>query len=135
MPSNYQEIYAERGYAETRFNVVKTWTEYFNRLVGASIGLLIFATAWISWPLRKYDRSIAISSIAAFFMVGFQGWLGKMVVDSNLLAYKISIHMGMALIIVIILVYLLSREQKSKRGHLVQAAGSFGNTFLEAQVL
>ena len=79
LPSNYQEIYAERGYAETRFNVVKTWTEYFNRLVGATIGLLIFATAWISWPLRKYDRSIAIASIAAFFMVGFQGWLGAKV--------------------------------------------------------
>ena len=76
LPSNYQEIYAERGYAETRFNVVKTWTEYFNRLVGATIGLLIFATAWISWPLRKYDRSIAIASIAAFFMVGFRAGSG-----------------------------------------------------------
>ena len=66
LPSNYQEIYAELGYAETRFNVVKTWTEYFNRLVGATIGLLIFATALVSWPLRKYDRSIVISSVAAF---------------------------------------------------------------------
>ena len=26
LPSNYQEIYAELGYADTRFNVVKTWT-------------------------------------------------------------------------------------------------------------
>ena len=82
LPANYQEIYAERGYAETRFNVVKTWTEYFNRLVGATIGLLIFATAWVSWPLRKYDRSIVSASVAAFFMVGFQGWLGAKVLTN-----------------------------------------------------
>jgi len=44
--------------------------------------------------------------------MGFQGWLGKTVVDSNLLPYKISIHMAMALLIVLLLVYLLSREQK-----------------------
>ena len=42
LPRNYQEIYADLGYAETRFNVVKTWTEYVNRLIGVGIGLLIF---------------------------------------------------------------------------------------------
>ena len=112
LPSNYQEIYAERGYAETRFNVVKTWTEYFNRLVGASIGLLIFATAWISWPLRKYDRSIAIASIAAFFMVGFQGWLGAKVVGSNLQPGMITIHMLMALAIVGVLIFAMAQARR-----------------------
>ena len=38
LPRNYQEIYADLGYADTRFNVVKTWTEYVNRLIGVSIG-------------------------------------------------------------------------------------------------
>ena len=47
--------------------------------------------------------------------MGFQGWLGKTVVDSNLLPYKISIHMAMALLIVLFLVYLLSREQKNRQ--------------------
>ena len=112
LPSNYQEIYAERGYAETRFNVVKTWTEYFNRLVGASIGLLILATALISWPLRKYDRSIAISSIAAFFMVGFQGWLGAKVVGSNLQPGMITIHMLMALAIVGVLIFAMAQARR-----------------------
>ena len=107
-----QEIYAERGYAETRFNVVKTWTEYFNRLVGATIGLLIFATAWISWPLRKYDRSIAIASIAAFFMVGFQGWLGAKVVGSNLQPGMITIHMLMALAIVGVLIFAMAQARR-----------------------
>ena len=30
LPSNYQDIYADLGYAETRFNVLKTWTEYLS---------------------------------------------------------------------------------------------------------
>ena len=112
LPANYQEIYAERGYAETRFNVVKTWTEYFNRLVGATIGLLIFATAWVSWPLRKYDRSIVKASVAAFFMVGFQGWLGAKVVSSNLQPGMITIHMLMALAIVGVLIFAMAQARR-----------------------
>ena len=54
LPANYQEIYAELGYSDTRFNVVKTWTEYANRLVGVSIGLLIFLTAIYSWSCRTH---------------------------------------------------------------------------------
>src|SRR5690554_3472566 len=60
LPANYQEIYADRGYAETRFNPVKTWTEYVNRLVGVTIGLLIILTAWRSWAVRQHDRWITI---------------------------------------------------------------------------
>ncbi|MEM9624087.1 MAG: COX15/CtaA family protein [Pseudomonadota bacterium] len=100
LPANYQEIYADLGYAETRFNVVKTWTEYVNRLVGVTIGLLILLTAIYSWPLRRYDRSITVASIAAFFMVAFQGWLGAKVVSSNLQPGMITLHMLMALAIV-----------------------------------
>ena len=112
LPHNYQEIYADLGYAEERFNVVKTWTEYVNRLVGVSIGFLIFLTAILSWPLRRYDRLITISSIAAFLMVGFQGWLGAKVVSSNLMPGMITIHMLMALAIVGTLIYGLARARR-----------------------
>ena len=44
--------------------------------------------------------------------MGFQGWLGKTVVDSNLLPYKITIHMIMALLIVLLLIILLAREKE-----------------------
>ena len=79
LPANYQEIYAARGYAETRFNVVKTWTEYLNRLLGVSIGFMILATALFSWRTRAHDPAIAKASISAFLMVGFRvgsgaGW-------------------------------------------------------------
>lgn len=112
LPANYQEIYAELGYADTRFNVVKTWTEYTNRLVGVTIGFLIFLTALYSWPLRHFDRSIPIASIASFLMVGFQGWLGAQVVASNLQPGMITLHMLMALAIVAALIFALAQARR-----------------------
>ena len=112
LPANYQEIYAELGYADTRFNVVKTWTEYMNRLTGVTIGFLIFLTAIYSWPLRKIDRSIPIASIATFLMVGFQGWLGAQVVASNLQPGMITLHMLMALAIVASLLFALAQARR-----------------------
>ena len=110
LPSNYQEIYADLGYADTRFNVVKTWTEYLNRLIGVGIGLLIFLTAVFSWRLRAYDNSIFTASLAAFLMVGFQGWLGSKVVSSNLQPGMITLHMLVALAIVGTLLFALAQS-------------------------
>lgn len=112
LPPNYQDIYADLGYAQTRFNVVKTWTEYANRLTGVTIGFLILLTAILSWPLRRYDRSITTASIAAFLMVGFQGWLGAKVVSSNLQPGMITVHMLMALAIVGTLLFALAHARR-----------------------
>ena len=112
LPSNYQEIYADLGYADTRFNVTKTWAEYANRLVGVTIGFLIFLTAIFSIPLRRINKSIFLASVAAFFMVGFQGWLGAKVVSSYLQTGMITIHMLMALAIVGTLLFALAEARR-----------------------
>ncbi|MEZ5491544.1 MAG: COX15/CtaA family protein [Gammaproteobacteria bacterium] len=112
LPADYQEIYAELGYADTRFNVVKTWTEYANRLIGVTIGLLIFLTALFSWRCRKHDTWIFRASVAAFLMVGFQGWLGSRVVASNLQPGMITLHMLMALAIVAALLFALAQSRR-----------------------
>ena len=112
LPANYQEIYADLGYAETEFNPVKTWIEYLNRLTGVTIGFLIMLTAIYSWSVRKHDRAIAIASLAAFLMVGFQGWLGAKVVSSNLMPGMITIHMLMALAIVATLLFAVARARR-----------------------
>lgn len=87
------------------FNAIKTWTEYLNRLVGAIIGLLVFATFITSLKYWKTDRSIPVVSAIAVFLTGFQGWLGSIVVSTNLLPGTISIHMVFALVIVNVLLY------------------------------
>lgn len=112
LPANYHEIYAERGYENTQFNPVKTWTEYTNRLIGVSIGFLIFLTAWSSRIFLKTDKTIFYLALSVFFLVGFQGWLGSVLVASNLKPYMITLHMLLALFIVALLIYTIARSQR-----------------------
>jgi cytochrome c oxidase assembly protein subunit 15 len=120
LPVNYHEIYAARGYESTAFNPVKTWTEYTNRLVGVTIGFLIFLTAWSSRVYLKADKAIFYLALSVFVLVGFQGWLGSAVVASNLKPLMITLHMLLALFIVALLIYAIARSQKS----LLQAVDS-----------
>ncbi len=122
LPENYQEIYAQRGYANSRFNPVKTWTEYLNRLTGVSIGLLIMLTVWQSRVYWKSDRTIFTLSLGVFMLVGFQGWLGSRVVASNLQPYMITLHMLLALGIVALLIYAVARSQKAAIGRIDSSA-------------
>ena len=112
LPANYHEIYAHRGYENTQFNPVKTWTEYTNRLVGVTIGFLIFLTAWSSRIYLKSDKTVFYLSLGSFFLVGFQGWLGSSVVASNLKPVVITLHMLLALILVALLIYTIARSQR-----------------------
>ncbi len=112
LPDNYQQIYADRGYLETEFNVRKTWTEYFNRLLGVSTGFLIFLTLLLSIVFLKRDKPVFYISLAAFILVGFQGWLGSQVVASNLAPGMITVHMIVAQIIVALLIVAVARSQR-----------------------
>jgi len=112
LPANYHEIYAQRGYQNTDFNPIKTWTEYTNRLVGVTIGFLIFLTAWSSRIYLKTDKAIFYLAATVFVLVGFQGWLGSAVVASNLKPLIISLHMLLALFIVTLLIYAITRSQR-----------------------
>jgi cytochrome c oxidase assembly protein subunit 15 len=101
-------------YNEPVFNPVKTWIEYFNRLVGVVIGFLIFATFLFSLKYWKTDKIITIVSALAVLLVGFQGWIGSVVVSTNLLPVLISIHMAFAIIIVAMLIYVVARSYKTQ---------------------
>ncbi|PVY41657.1 COX15/CtaA family protein [Pontibacter virosus] len=96
---------------ETDFNVTKTWIEYINRLVGVVIGILIFLTVLYAIPYLKTDKSVFYLSLLSFVLVGFQGWLGSIVVSTNLLPVTITIHMALALVIVALLQYAVIRSQ------------------------
>jgi cytochrome c oxidase assembly protein subunit 15 len=134
LPANYHEIYAERGYADTRFNPVKTWTEYVNRLIGASIGVLVLLTLLYSAPFRKKDPAVFYLSLTVFLLIGFQAWLGSAVVASNLRPVMITAHMVTAFLIVCLLIYTIARSQRHDLRNL--AAGAlpprFGTVLLAA---
>lgn len=99
-------------YIETEFNVTKTWIEYINRLVGALIGVFIFLTVLRSIPFLKEDKAVFYLALGSFILVGFQGWLGSIVVSTNLLPVTITIHMALALVLVAMLQYAVTRADK-----------------------
>ena len=143
LPGNYREIYAAKrakknekfsGYldvlgftkladkirndksilVEPEFNKYKTWTEYINRLVGAVIGILIFATLVASFSLRKKSPRIFYISLGCFLLVLFQAWIGSIVVSTNLLPWMVTVHMILAMVIMFMLIYLVYFAGKNK---------------------
>jgi heme a synthase len=98
---------------ETDFNPAKTMVEYFNRLVGVIIGFLIFAVAVSSLQFWKLKRKLTWIAVFTFVLVGFQGWIGSIVVSSNLTPWIVTLHMFLALVIVALLVYLLVASSSS----------------------
>lgn len=103
-------------YIETDFNAVKTWIEYVNRLVGALIGVFVFLTVVLALPYWRRDKTVFWLAFAAFILTGAQGWLGSLVVSTNLLPVMVTVHMGLALVIVAMLIYAVERSQRAWRG-------------------
>lgn len=87
------------------FNAAKTWTEYANRLVGVITGLGLFATAIFSFSYWGKSKLIVILSVFNLVLVGFQGWLGSIVVSTNLVPWVVTVHMLLALAILAIAIY------------------------------
>ena len=114
LPDNYQQIYADRGYKETAFNVRKTWTEYLNRLLGVFTGFTILLTLLFSLPFRRSDSGVFYLALAGFILVGVQGWLGSRVVASNLNPGLITVHMILAQVIVGLIIVAIIRSAKSQ---------------------
>jgi cytochrome c oxidase assembly protein subunit 15 len=81
------------------------WTEYLNRLLGVTVGLLILATLVSAWRHHRQTPRIIWPTLAAFLLVGFQGWLGGVVVQQELASWIVTLHMLVALIIVSLLLY------------------------------
>jgi len=84
------------------FNAAKTWTEYVNRVIGVITGFLLMACAIWSFTYWSKSKTIVFLSILNLILVGFQGWLGSIVVSSNLVSWIVTVHMLLALAILAI---------------------------------
>ena len=94
------------------FDPVHTWIEYINRLIGAISGIPILLFTIISVVYFKKYKHLTFVSVLTVMCMGFQAWLGKTVVDSNLAPFKITFHMLMALLIIALLIYLVNSSSK-----------------------
>ena len=110
--SNWSE-YTKHDYS--KFNVYHTWIEYINRLIGAIAGLSVLILFVNSLKFFKTKKIITGLSFLALIAIIFQAWLGKMVVDSNLMANTITVHMLMAIVLLFILFSILAISNPSKK--------------------
>ena len=102
--------YESHSYAT--FNAFHTWIEYLNRLSGALAGIPILILFILAIKSRK--RTPIVLSTATLGSVLFVSWLGKLVVDGNLIPFSITIHAVSALAILAFLVMLMQYFDGSK---------------------
>jgi cytochrome c oxidase assembly protein subunit 15 len=88
-----------------KFNIVLAWIEYSNRLFGALVGLVIMITTFLAFKYYKHVDRIKWSVLAAFFLTLVEGWLGSVLVDTVLNPITITLHLFLALVIVMLLLY------------------------------
>jgi len=124
LPANYQEIYSERGYKDTRFNAFKTWTEYLNRLLGALTGFLVLVQAILAlryWragrsrtnPEFSIELSASTGAKAALLWAGLalllvlvQGGIGAWVVATHLNGSVVTLHLVLAWVLMTVQLWL-----------------------------
>ncbi len=101
------KVYDKHDYSI--FNPVHTWIEFINRLIGAFTGLPVLLLTFASFilALRKKRWAVFILALATLFMLGFEAWLGKLVVDGNLIPGSITIHMFGAMVLVVLLLAII----------------------------
>ncbi|TVZ51789.1 COX15/CtaA family protein [Dokdonia sp. Hel_I_53] len=104
------EIYEKHDYAV--FNVWHTWIEYINRVVTAIAGIPMLLMVVLAFSYWNRKSLYIFGSFLVLPLMLFQAWLGKQVVDSNLLPVKITIHMIAALFIVALLLWLWHASQQ-----------------------
>lgn len=134
LPADYQEKYVQKrleknerfaklldkaGYKELafkirndesiqvpeEFNPAKTYTEYINRLIGALTGVFLLLTFIFSITLLKLRKRLFWISGVNLLLVLVQAWLGSIVVSTNLVAWIITVHMLLAILILAMSIY------------------------------
>ena len=118
-PKNWQD-YTKHDYSV--FNPLHTWVEFINRLIGVVCGISVLILGFYSIQFYKNKPIITLLSLLTIIAVGFQAWLGKIVVDSNLSPYSITIHMLMALLIISILIFIHFQNGNYKKNSVKNVA-------------
>jgi cytochrome c oxidase assembly protein subunit 15 len=98
------EKYTRHDYAT--FNPVHTWIEFINRLLGVLLGIPVLLAAAAS---ARYVRSHPwwlLTMIGVLATLAFEAWLGKVVVDGNLVPHHITYHMLGAYVLLALLTLL-----------------------------
>lgn len=114
LPADYRQTYASYGYDEMRFDPVRTWTEFLNRLTGTLIGFLSLMTLVLAVLVRQRDRWLPALAGGAFVLVAFNGWLGAVVVETNLHGAVVTTHMMLSFGVILLLLGVVTRTLRAR---------------------
>ena len=81
------------------------WIEYSNRLFGALVGLTITIALVLAIKYFPQIPTIKWPLVVAFVLTLIEGWLGSVLVHTILNPFTITLHLLLALIIVMLLLY------------------------------
>lgn len=107
---------------EDDFSASKAWTEWINRLFGVLSGYgvlavfigIIFKRRKTGQPPYKRRKLILLATFNLVFL-GIQAWFGSIVVASKLVPWTITVHMFLALLIILIQLVILLEISPSQR--------------------
>jgi cytochrome c oxidase assembly protein subunit 15 len=102
-PSSVEALPAQ--FDPSLFNPTLMWTEYLNRLLGVIVGFFILATMVSAWRHHRRNAHVLAPTVLAFVLTGYEGWLGGRVVAHELAPWIVTVHLVVAIIIVLLLLY------------------------------
>lgn len=94
-------MYDRHNYAI--YNPTHTIIEYINRLATVLLGLFALGMLLFSFTSKNNKKLHVTLAVLTVLLIGFEAWLGRLVVDSELSPLKISIHLYAAFLLVFIM--------------------------------
>lgn len=94
-------VYSKHDYHE--YKPIHTIIEYVNRLVSVLLGGGVLLMIFFSFKTQRFKGLNIALAFFTLFLIGFEAWLGKLVVDGVLNPTDISFHMLVAFLIILVL--------------------------------
>lgn len=135
-----EELLADKSLLEEQdFNPAHTWTEYINRLTGAIAGLFIFAQVILAFAQFKKRKILAVLTFVLLLITLFQAWFGAMVVATNIVPWVLTVHMLLALVMIIVQLHILQlvgeKKDRSKGNSTILFLAFIGVVIMFLQTL
>lgn len=83
------------------FNPVHTWTEFINRLTSLPVGFFSVATLLLALLGQRGRAGVRPAAFLSVLLVGANAWMGKEVVSSDLKPGVLTVHMALAMLLVL----------------------------------
>jgi heme a synthase len=110
LPADYEK-YLKKQDIDHTFNVYHTWIEAINRYIAALLGLFAIIQVIILWRKKDKAKKAFNSAILYLALVIIIGLVGAVVVKLNLAHLSISLHLILAMLLLLVQLYIIKVVQ------------------------